>query len=137
MIGIEGVARWAQHARRREMPCIFFDPKSKRHQEVNVSNHIEGVVEELSPFARFLGHSLGSALAFVCIALISLIPVGVVRVMIWLGLGELAGALHLLETMLLVADICLFVLVFGAGAVVFAIEVIVSARKRISIITKG
>lgn len=102
-----------------------------------MSNHVEAMVEELSPFARFLGHSLGSAIAFVCIALISLIPVGVVRAMIWLGLGELAGALHALETMLLIADILLFVLIFLAGAVVFAVEVITSARKRISVVTKG
>lgn len=102
-----------------------------------MSSHVDAMVEELSPFARFLGHSLGSAIAFVCIALISIIPIGVVRAMVWLGLGELAGVLHTLETLLLVADVSLFVLVFAAGAVVFAVEVITSARKRIAVVTKG
>ncbi len=85
----------------------------------------------VSPVARLLGHSLAAAMGFCGLALISLIPVGVVRVLIWVGMESLAVPLHTLENLLLAADVALFAVVFLSGVIVFAAETLTSARHQI------
>ena len=89
------------------------------------------IEKSVSPVARLLGHSTAAALGFVGIALVSLLPVGVVRLIQMLGVADLADWLHLLEVVLLVADIALFLVVFLAGVVVFLAEVYFETEGRI------
>ena len=88
--------------------------------------------EAARPVARLLGHSLAAALGFVGIALISLIPISVLKLVLALGVDELASPLRILEVMLLVADMLLFTVVFLTGVVVFAAETLASAKSQIS-----
>lgn len=47
-----------------------------------------------SPATRLLGHSLAVSLGFCGLAAISMIPIGAMKVLIWLGIGHLAEPLH-------------------------------------------
>jgi hypothetical protein len=93
----------------------------------------EEIGRALSPVARFLGHSLAAALGFAGLALLSLVPVGVVRGLHALGVADLVMWLHGLETMLFIVDVVLFVAVFLAGAIVFLAETYVDAQARIMV----
>jgi len=84
-----------------------------------------------------LGHALAAALGFCGLGLISLIPILVVKALLWLGFSELAGPLRSLEAALLFADIGLFALVLLSGIAVFAVETIAAARRRIRHAWKG
>ncbi len=88
-------------------------------------------VTAASPVSRFLGHSLAVAFGFCGLAIISLIPIGVVKLLIWLGMDQLAGTLHGLETLLLVVDIGLFGVVFLSGAAVFLAETLAASIRQI------
>lgn len=88
-------------------------------------------VHAASPVARFLGHSLAVALGFCGLAVISLIPIGVIKLLIRLGVDQLAGTLHGLETLLLVVDIGLFGIVFLSGAAVFLAETLATSLEQI------
>jgi hypothetical protein len=85
----------------------------------------------LAPVARFLGHSFAAAIGFAGLALISLIPIGVIHAIKAWGDAELAGSLRWLELTLLTVDIGLFMTVFVAGAVIFAAEMYVETEARI------
>lgn len=91
----------------------------------------EEFVTSASPVTRLLGHSLAVALGFCGLAGISLIPVGAIKLLIWLGMEQLAGPLHALETLLLVVDIVLFGVVFLSGVVVFAAETLATTIRQI------
>lgn len=84
-----------------------------------------------SPVTRLLGHSLAVALGFCGLAAISMIPIGAMKVLIWLGIGHLAEPLHALETLLLVVDICLFGIVFLSGVAVFLVETLTATRRQV------
>lgn len=88
-------------------------------------------VHAASPVTRFLGHSLAVALGFCGLAVISLIPIGVVKLLIRFGVDQLAGTLHGLETLLLVVDIGLFGIVFLSGAAVFLAETLATSLEQI------
>lgn len=90
-----------------------------------------------SPVARFLGHTLAVALGFLGLALISLIPIGAVRLLIWAGMDQLAGSLHLLESLLLTVDILLFGVVFLSGAAIFLAETLASTIRQIKHAWRG
>lgn len=83
------------------------------------------------PVARLLGHALAAALGSCGLGLISLIPILVVKALLWLGFSGLAGPLRRLEAPLLFADIGPFALVLLSGIAVFAAETIAAARRRI------
>ncbi len=95
------------------------------------------LANELSPLALFLGHSLGAALGFVCIALIAAIPIFVIKALTWLGMSDLAQVFHHVETVILLVDVILFVVVFLAGAAIFAVETVLNAKRRIGDLLKG
>ena len=61
---------------------------------LDIKNEFEGAV---LPVARLLGHALAAALGFCALGLISLIPIVVVRLLLWLGFAELAGPLRMLD----------------------------------------
>jgi hypothetical protein len=85
-----------------------------------------------SPVMRLLGHSLATAIGFCGLALISLVPIGVVKALIWLGIGQLVELLHALETLLLVVDVGLFGVIFLAGVAVFVVETLVATKRQIN-----
>ena len=70
---------------------------------------------------------------YVGLALISLIPIGTVRLLIWAGMDQLAGPLHLLETLLLTVDIALFGVVFLSGVAVFLAETLASTIRQVKL----
>ena len=79
---------------------------------LDIKNEFEGAV---LPVARLLGHALAAALGFCALGLISLIPILVVKLLLWLGFAELARPLRTSEVALLFADIVLFAVVLFAG----------------------
>lgn len=89
------------------------------------------VVTGLSPVAKLLGHSLASALGFAGLAVISLVPLGVVHLLHAFGLEQLAVELHGLESFLLMLDIVLSGTVFLSGVVVFLAEILAEAKRQI------
>lgn len=95
-------------------------------------NHVKGeFLSAASPVARLLGHSLAVVIGFAGLALISLLPIAVVRLLIWIGMPQLAEPLHLLETLLLLVDIGLFGIVFLTGVVVFLVETLATTKRQI------
>jgi hypothetical protein len=83
------------------------------------------------PLARLLGHSLTGALGFCALGAIALIPVLLLRLLVAIGVPELAEPLRVLEITLLLADILLFAVIFVGGVAVFAVETIGTAWRRI------
>ena len=83
------------------------------------------------PLAKLLGHSLAAAIGFVGLGAISLIPIAVLKILVALGIPELVQPLRALGIMLLLADIALFAVIFVFGAVVFAVDTISAAKRRI------
>jgi hypothetical protein len=100
---------------------------------IDIKNEFEGAI---LPVARLLGHALAAALGFCALGLISLIPILIVRLLLWLGFAELAGPLRTLEAALLFADIALFAVVLFAGIAVFAVETIAIAWRRTKVMWK-
>lgn len=88
-------------------------------------------ISAASPVARLLGHSLAVALGFCGLAVISMIPVGIIKVLIWLGIESLIEPLHALEKFLLYVDVGLFSLVFSTGVIVFVVEVAASTKRQV------
>jgi hypothetical protein len=97
----------------------------------------ENFEQASSPVARLLGHSLAVSLGFCGLAVISLIPVLALKLLVLIGMEELAVPLHNLEIMLLLADIGLFAVVFLTGVIVFAVETIATAKRQIRKAWKG
>lgn len=89
-----------------------------------------------APIARLIGHSLASAIGFCELALVSLIPIGAIRLLIFAGLDQLAEPLHSLESLLLLVDIGLFAVVFLSGVVIFAVEMLATTIRRIKEVWK-
>jgi hypothetical protein len=90
-----------------------------------------------SPIAWLIGHSLASAFGFCGLAVVSLIPIGVIRLLIFAGLDQLADPLHSLEMLLLLVDIALFGIVFLSGVVVFTVETIATTIRQAKKAWKG
>jgi len=91
----------------------------------------EEFVTAASPVTRLLGHSLAVALGFCGLAIISLVPIGAIKALIWFGIVQLVEPLHALETLLLIVDIVLFAVVFMSGVAVFAAETLAATAKQI------
>lgn len=89
------------------------------------------VIASLSPVAKLMGHSLASALGFAGLALVSLVPIGVVHLLHAAGLEQLADKLHGLENFLLTLDIILSGTVFSTGVAVFLTEVLVETKRQV------
>ena len=96
-----------------------------------VENSAGEASKALGLVAQFLGHSLAAALGFAGLAVIALIPIGITQLIKAWGDPGLASSLHWLEITLFAVDIALFLVVFLAGAVIFAVEVYVDTRARI------
>lgn len=100
------------------------------------NNNLNPVVHSMGPVMRLVGHSASAVLGFAGIAILALIPIVVVKFVIYLGASELATPLHYLEIMMLFADVALFALVFLMGIVIFLVESMVYAKREIAIILK-
>ena len=94
------------------------------------------VVQALGPVARLVGHSAGAVFGFAAIAILALIPIGIVKLVVYLGAEQLVQPLHILETMMLYADMVLFTLVFFNGLLIFLVESLVYTRREIRRILK-
>lgn len=84
-----------------------------------------------APLARLLGHSVAAAFGFCGLAVISLVPIEVLKRLSVLGVPELLQPLQVLEETLLFADVCLFAVIFLSGIAVFAAETLAAAKRRI------
>jgi hypothetical protein len=89
-------------------------------------------VTAASPMMRLLGHSLATAIGFCGLALISLVPIGVVKMLIWLGIRQLVELLYALETLLLIVDVGLFSVIFLTGVAVFVVETLAATKRQIN-----
>jgi len=78
-------------------------------------------VELFVPIVRFAGHSLASAVGFVILLVVTLIPIFALRFLAWLGMQELAQVFNWnwLEIGILYLDIGLYVLTVLLWAYVF------------------
>ncbi len=91
-------------------------------------------VELFVPIARFAGHSLASAVGFVILLVVTLIPIFALRLLAWLGMRELAQVFNWnwLEIGVLYLDIGLYILTVLLWAYVFVIEEIRAVKKVLS-----
>jgi hypothetical protein len=85
-------------------------------------------LQALTPFAWLCGHALATALGFCVLVLISLIPIGVLKLLVVIGITSLVGALDVLEKVVFFGDIGLFVVVVVAGIIKFIIEITKSVK---------
>ena len=85
----------------------------------------------VSPVMRLLGHSMATAVGFAGLALISMVPLGVLQLLVHFGWTELAQSMHALESLLFFGDLGLFALVMLRGVVVFLVEVVVATKQDI------
>jgi hypothetical protein len=85
-------------------------------------------LQALTPIAWLCGHALATALGFCVLVLISLIPIGVLKLLVFIGITSLVGALDVLEKVVFYGDIGLFVVVVVAGIIKFIIEIIGSVK---------
>lgn len=90
-----------------------------------------GIFTQAGPVARLIGHSLAASLGFAGLALTTLIPIGVVRLLVMNGFGQLAESLHWLEVALFIGDVALFSVVFLTGVIIFIVETIIYAYEEI------
>ena len=93
-------------------------------------------IDTAAPISRLLGHSLAVMIGFVGFAAISLVPVGVLKVIVLLGAEHLAHLLEPVETAIVLADIGLFGLIFVNGIVVFVVEEVMTTIRTIRRILK-
>lgn|GEM_PF-5064522 len=86
------------------------------------------------PIVRFAGHSLASAVGFVILLVVTLIPIFALRLFAWLGMKELAQVFNWnwLETGIIYLDIGLYILTVLLWAYVFVIEEIRAVKKVLS-----
>lgn len=96
-----------------------------------MSHITDEFISAASPVTRLLGHSLAVSLGFFGLALISLIPIGTIRLLILAGMDQLASPLHVLELLLLAVDIALFGVVFLSGVAVFLAETLASTIRQV------
>jgi hypothetical protein len=94
------------------------------------------VVQSLGPVMRLVGHSAGAVFGFAAIAILALIPIAIVKFVVYLGATQLIKPLHYLETMMLFADVVLFTLVFLNGLLIFLVESLVYTKRELSRIWK-
>ena len=82
------------------------------------------------PAARFAGHVAASAVGFIALAIVALIPIYVVKLLIWAGGPvEFVEVFHWLEIAVLYVDIGLYGVTVLIWAVVFLAEEIRAARQ--------
>jgi|CABS01.1.fsa_nt_gi predicted membrane channel-forming protein YqfA (hemolysin III family) len=84
-----------------------------------------------------VAHSIAAAVGFTGLAIASAIPLLVSHFLIMLGLSQLEEPLHILESVLLSADILLFLVVFLSGVAVYLVATVAHAVKEIRAITSG
>jgi len=99
--------------------------------EVRLDGVKRTVAESAAPIARFVGHSLAVALGFVLLTFILLIPIGVVKALVYFGIRELSAVLELLEVGLLYGEIAFFVLTLIIGAIELLLVEIIGAMERV------
>jgi hypothetical protein len=58
-----------------------------------------------APLAKLIGHSIAAAAGFCALAVISLLPIEILRLLSLIGITELVQPLQVLEQMLLFADV--------------------------------
>ena len=89
------------------------------------------LLEILLPIARFAGHALASAVGFVILLCVTLIPIFALMLFQWLGLTELAAIFnwHWLEIGILYLDIALYGFTILLWAIVFVVEEIRAVRR--------
>lgn len=95
------------------------------------------VVQSLGPVMRLVGHSAGAVFGFAAIAILALIPIGVVKLVAFLGATQLLEPLHYLEIMMLFADVVLFALVFLNGLLIFLVESFMYTKRELTRLWKG
>lgn len=88
-------------------------------------------LELFLPIVRFAGHSLASAIGFVVLIGVTLIPIVFLRLVASTGLVELDKMFdwHGLEAGIVYLDIGLYVLTVALWALVFVVEEIRAVRK--------
>ena len=76
------------------------------------------------PIARFAGHALASAVGFVILLCVTLIPIFALMLFQWFGATELANMFnwHWLEMGILYLDIALYGFTILLWAIVFVVE---------------
>lgn len=89
---------------------------------------LKAFLQALTPLAWLCGHALATALGFCVLVLISLIPIGVLKLLVLFGITSLVGALDVLEKVVFYGDIALFLVVVVAGIIKFIIEIIKSVK---------
>ncbi|HXW26883.1 MAG TPA: hypothetical protein VEK73_19230 [Xanthobacteraceae bacterium] len=87
--------------------------------------------EILLPIARFTGHALASAVGFVILLCVTLIPIVALKLFQWLGVTELAAIFnwHWLEIGILYLDIALYGFMILMWAAVFIVEEIRAVKR--------
>ena len=71
-----------------------------------------------APLARLVGHSLSAAIGFCALAVISVVPIEMLKFPSLIGISERVQPLLILEQTLLFADVCLFAVIFLSGVAV-------------------
>jgi hypothetical protein len=73
-------------------------------------------IDSAAPIARFVGHALAVALGLVSLTPVLLIPLGLVRLLVMVGFGELSAIIGSLESGLLYTELGFFALTLMIGA---------------------
>jgi hypothetical protein len=91
----------------------------------------EILLEIFLPIVRFAGHALASAVGFVILLCVTLIPLFALMLFQWLGLAELAAIFnwHWLEIGILYLDIALYGFTILLWAIVFVVEEIRAVKR--------
>lgn len=72
--------------------------------------------ESAAPIARFVGHALAVSVGLVLLTIVLLIPVALVKALIFFGFSELGATIKNLEDGLLFAELGFFVVTLSIGA---------------------
>jgi len=91
---------------------------------------VSTTVQIFLPVARFAGHVAASAVGFIALGLVALIPVYLVKVLVWLGgPAQFIDLFTWLEIAVLYVDIVLYAVTVLLWAFVFLIEEVRACRK--------
>jgi hypothetical protein len=89
------------------------------------------IAESAAPVARFVGHSAAIAVGFVLLTALLLIPIGIVKLLVYFGVKELSTVLEMLELGLLYGEIGFFVVTLVIGALELLLTETIRALGRI------
>jgi len=94
------------------------------------SHATDATVEIFLPVARFAGHVAASAVGFIALGMVALIPVYLVKVLIWVGgPTQLIELFSRVEIAVLYVDIFLYGMTVLLWAFVFLVEEVRACRK--------